>query len=375
MNRMIAAFLSTIMFASTPLFGNCSDNQMLQYPELVMEDSILDDQVIYLLESEVTDTINIEEWNLFVDSGGIIVVTNEKDVQNDIANLLEFPVSIAAEDNAEEDNAEANLVDLATLYYRYGDGLSGVCLVRANENADSEEIIEEAIYDIKQRQAETDNTPQIEMFGMPRSSSYTSRTIGICEVRNTDYPYGRFDASYEVFTVQEYNDRDYYIIKAVINGYPGSDLADTNSNYEEKYQGENMNVVMESTTSSVTVDRYGPETTTSSSTYSVNIGGSFSPDTGLINAWGLSYSRNRENKKITATGSPSLREWDVKLSGSVQKVLCTFEPGITFVCPSNKTAIDVSVTGEYKIDAWDTSPYYIDFSKTIECTPTNAEFQ
>lgn len=123
------------------------------------------------------------------------------------------------------------------------------------------------------------------------------------DVTTTREPKGKLNSNYKVYTVQDYSQRDYYIIKATVTGYPGCVLG---AAYESKYQGEGMYVNIGTSTTSVTVDDYGPsrDIASGSSSYGVSLDGSFDGEDFTVQ-FGLNYTKlfNTTDTTVSTTGT------------------------------------------------------------------------
>lgn len=323
---------------------------------------IHDGAILQLTEDEIPTFEEIKDENDgiyqdFLNDGGIIVLLKNGGTAS-LDEALEIPFTAATIDmsNDEENVIIDEGIDVATIYYMHR-GAFGVHEI----NIGSEEefdyaIVEEVIDGIREKQ-------ENEMITM---ASDTGTYLGERDYTYTRQPKGKLNASYQFYTVQDYYSKDYYIVKANVTGMPGANLG---SPYEKKYQGEEMNVSISSSSTSVTRDAYGPSRTIGSSSYSVDIGASF--DKNIIFNLGLSYSRNIEDTDIDVSLTPSGAEWDVTLKSQAQKYAFNFEPGITFDCPSNKASISISTYSSYTLDSWDTAREVISLSKTFTAYPNS----
>ena len=316
-----------------------------------------------------------EQVKSFLKNGGIIVDTrigNHQSIAEDFG--IAFSVAANVESRSASDDSGK---DIATLYYKYGNGIDGVYIINigSNDVVDQDALISEAIGEIRERQdasdviaAETINVGASETA----ESTYTAKVLGTFDVTTTREPKGKLNASYKVYTVQNYSQKDYYIIKATVTGYPGCVLG---SAYESKYQGEGMYVNIGTSTTSVTVDAYGPsrDIASGSDSYGVSLGGSFDGEK-FTGEFGLNYTKtfNTTDTTVSTTGTTTSRAWDVQLDGDAQETFFDFSPGVTFDCPYNKTSVAISVYASFDLDSWNTSAETIYSDRIITCTGSAA---
>lgn len=147
-------------------------------------------------------------------------------------------------------------------------------------------------------------------------------------------------------------------------GMPGCDLGGA---YETKYQGEDLDVTLSTSSSSVTVDDYGPERVANTGSVGVNVGGTLGEDISL--ELGLSWTQNTTDTNIDVSVSTSGVTWNTALSGGAQKAAFTFKPGINFQCPSNKSSVSVTANASYTLDSWDSGREEISLNKSFTCYP------
>lgn len=332
-------------------------------------DSGMVENIVFLTDDEAS-IIDGEAYAAFLDNDGIIVVTH--DTENPIALEEQLGIPFSLEEISNESEVDAG-VDIATLYYEYGEGLKGTYIINiGNEDiVDEDALIDEAVMSIRERQ--TEQNGQTNEVATVASNGYSDISLGTLTVSTVRKPKGKLVGTFEIFTVQEYNDRDYYIVKSTVTGYPGCCLADSDDAYGSSYQGEGMEVCYSTPSSSTTVDTYGPAGTINSGSYSVDLGVSFTPEEILSFNWGLSYTREFLDTTISCTGSTTERTWDVTIRSSAQEQIAMFEPGVTFVCPSTKGYIDIGIYGAYDIDSWITAVETISFDRTMRCSSADAE--
>lgn len=325
-------------------------------------------QSIFYLESTAIDTINnLDLLNNFVNNGGIIVVDNN-DIALSLCQTLNMNIEPEFFFSSTKTNSESN-VDIATLYYKFADGLDGIYTINAKNSISSLEkdnLISEAINEIHIEQRSYSNSG-IQTL----STNDTGKTLGSLTVTTTCFPKGKIKATYTFFTVQDYNGHDYYTVKANIYGYPGATLYSSDSNYKSKFKGLSLNNSFETSTSSVSIDSYGPHRTIQSSSYTVSVGASFENITSATFDANFSYTKNIEDTSIEATSTTKLAQWEVSLSGDARKQSINFVPATTFVCPETKGNITISVSSDYVLDSWDTFKETISINRNVKCTPSS----
>lgn len=316
-----------------------------------------------------------EQLKAFVESGGIVIDTGTGNSQS-VSEELGITCSISENlgmDNVSNDPGK----DIATLYYKYGDNIDGVYIINVGTNdvVNQDALINEAIGVIRARQS-SNNVKAEETITVDTTetaaSTYTAKILGTFDVTTTREPKGKLNASYKVYTVQNYSEKDYYIIKATVTGYPGRVLGD---NYESKYKGKGMSVNIGTSTTSVTVDAYGPsrDIATGTTSYGVSLGTSFTNEE-FVTQFGLNYtaSFNTSDTTVSTTGTPTSRKWNVTLEDDAQTTFFDFSPGVTFDCPYNKSSVNISVYASYDLDSWNTFKETISSDRIITCTPSTA---
>lgn len=319
-------------------------------------------EVVWITNSDI-DTFDAildtspEVIDNFFDSQGILVVTgNNTDESLNLEEKLNLPVTAADTELAFASNDDAIIdpgIDIATIYYKHGNVFSVHEInVGSNDTVDRNALIEEVISEVKDNQAQ------------PIATRASGSLIGEKDYTYTREPKGKMTAYYDVYTVQNFNSRDHYIIKANVTGMPGCDLGGA---YETKYQGEDLDVTLSTSSSSVTVDDYGPERVANTGSVGVNVGGTLGEDISL--ELGLSWTQNTTDTNIDVSVSTSGVTWNTALSGGAQKAAFTFKPGINFQCPSNKSSVSVTANASYTLDSWDSGREEISLNKSFTCYP------
>lgn len=318
------------------------------------------DSVMYI----TANNYDAEQLNVFMEQGGIIVSKSDSPTIN---KELNTSISLITEKEDTLTNTDSGK-DIATLYYKYGNGLDGIYVINIGENDQVNEtnLINEAISEIRDRQITYSYDAEL------TASNKSATALGVFDATYTRIPKGKLNVSYKIFTVQDYLSRDYYIVKATVNGMPGCVLSKTNSDYESKYQGKGMEVSIGTPTTSTTLDEFGPLRTINSTTYTVDIGGQLSDNGGFSINGGWSYSRTIVDTDIDAEFTTTLASWDVTLRSEAQETSFPFYPAATFDCPSSKTQIKINIYASYDLDSWNTLSETISLNRTITCKPSSA---
>lgn len=248
-------------------------------------DEEVENEIIEMFDYELMAKENISDLNEHMGNMGILVVRHTNYSNYQIATKLNMSVTVTEQENSLDD---------ASLFYAYGDGKQGTYIINTPTNSVTviDEMITEAIEIIRNRQI-TYQANQI-------NDSNSAVSLGIVEVTTAVAPKGKLRASYEVFTVQDYHELDFYVVKANIAGLPGCVLAGSNSEYNRAYEIENLTAEISTPTSSTTLDAYGPHRTIGSSSYSVDVSMSVDSDDTIGITGGWSYSRNIEDTDINA---------------------------------------------------------------------------
>ena len=293
----------------------------------------------------------------FFNSQGILVITgNGEAAPMSLDEQLNLPVTtdsgqiLASNDNTIVDPG----VDIATIYYKHGDIFSVHEInVGSNDTVDRNLLINEVLDEVRDNQSQ------------PIVTRASSSLIGEKDYTYTREPKGKMTAYYDIYTVQNYNCKDHYIIKANVTGMPGCDLG---GSYETKYHGDNLGVALSSSSSSVTVDDYGPERVANSGTIGINVAGTIAKEPSLN--LGFSWTQNTTDTSIDVSVSTSGVTWDTTLKKNAKKAAFTFKPGINLQCPSNKSSISVTTNASYTLNSWDTLQEKISLNKSFTCYPT-----
>ena len=296
-----------------------------------------------------------ETVDSFFNSQGILVVTgNETAEPMNLEERLNLPVR-------EEDTAPALTasdetivdpgIDIATIYYKHGDVFAvHEVNIGSDDAVDRNALVEDVLTEVRENQTQ------------PVATYSDGYLIGEKDYTYTREPKGKLTAYYDIYTVQNYNSKDHYIVKATVDGMPGCILG---GSYDTKYQGEDLDVTISSSSSSVTIDDYGPERIAGSTSVGVNIGGTLGKEMSV--QLGLSWTFNVKEVDIDVSKSTSSVTWNSTLKNGAQKTTFTCKPGVNFQCPSNKESISVTTKASYTLDSWDTSREEISLNKTFTC--------
>lgn len=355
MKKTLVLLLAVIMLGSAVMTGQLPVHAATGEVNSNVEDASIIDITDSELMSMESATSLIEHMN----NMGIIVIRHSEYTNSQIASKLNMSMTIREQESGDT-------YDAASLYYTYGAGKKGVYIINVQTSNTSgiDDLITEAVGIIQERQA----TSQIAMV----DNTTSAESLGMVDVTTTIEPKGKLRASYEIFTVQNYHELDFYVVKANISGLPGCVLASDNSNFKKAYQIENMSATISTPTTSTTLDAYGPHRTIESSSYSVDIGLSIDSDETIGISGGWSYSRNIEDTDIDASCTDKKASWDVTLRDEAQKTSFTFEPSASFKCPYNKASIEINVSASCVFDSWFAFEETASYNRTIVCTPTSA---
>lgn len=363
MKKGMCALLVCLLIMSIPMAvsASMSIDETTEESSPKISEELSSENVLYVSDGS-NDVAELKE---FMSNDGIVVVMHEDNNVAVLEEKLGFPFQVETIVNAENDDASGK--DIASLYYSYGNGLNGIYIINVgvDDNTQTSELIAEAIDDIRTKQNGENSDVEL------AASSGSAVSLGSIDIVTTREPKGKLQASYQVFTVQDYQERDHYIVKAKLNGIPGCILAEDNSNYESKYQGEGLHCTMSTSTNSVTIDTAGPGSTESASSYTVEIGGQWAQEGGFSISGGFSYTKSIADINIAHNRTSNKATWDLDINRDAQKRTCSFEPAATFECPSTKTSVSILLIASYDLDSWDTFSETISSSRTVTCTASS----
>lgn len=379
MKKLFSALLATVLVL-TPITVTAQYNEKELNQNVSLSDVYADDyfsKCVLTLNSSDLNTMknNMDSLKSFIHNGGIIVVNNDNDIDNTVSLCQDLNMqfepeffSSDTETNSEISNAD-NGNDIVTMYYNYGNGLSGIYVINTQTDISNTEkvvLIAEAIDDIH-----TTQNAYSDSLAQQLSSNSSGKTLGSFTVTTTCLPKGKLKATYIFYTVQDLDGKDYYTAKANVVGYPGATLSSSNSNYKSKYKGLSLNTLIKTTTSSVTVDSYGPLILDKTSSYTVSVGESFNANSGTTFGADFEYTKNITDADIEATSTTKQAQWDISLSSTARTKSITFVPAITFDCPASKASVDISCSSKYVLDSWDTFKETVSVSRNVTCKSTN----
>ncbi len=345
---LIVSLVLSMALGSTTVFAKTNEEY---------EDSSTSNvQVVTVTDVELMNMTNVENLTNHIDDSGIVVVRHSKYTNSQIASKLKMALTITEQGESQ---------DIASIYYTYGGGKQGIYIISGNESEtlDIDGLIAEGISIIQDRQANR-STQSI-------NSIDSATSLGFVDVTTAVEPKGKLRASYEIFTVQNYHDLDFYIVKANISGLPGCVLASDNGNYKKAYQIEELSATISTPTTSTSLDAYGPHRTIDSSSYSVDVGLSVDSEGTIGISGGWSYSRNIEDTDIDASCTDKKAYWDITLEDDAQKNSFTFEPSASFKCPYNKASVQIDVSASCVFDSWFAFEETVSLNRTIICTPSS----
>lgn len=290
--------------------------------------------------------ISKEKLNSLLGKGYILISKDDDGEKNkhSLSEILNLPFVVLDTKHSDKDK----LKNLATLYYRFGNEKKGTYVITGTSSENLNESIDEAISDIRNEQNKYYKSSKL-------SSSSTLDTflgtlnINLISVR----PKGTLKVKYDLYTIQERDAYDYYIVKAICTGNPGKVLYKENKNYSTLYKGKKMEVRINTTTTDALTDSYGPESTNNANSYTVNLGGGLQgikkKDLSVGLQGSFSYTRSINNTQISANVTNKTAKWTLKLSHEAQKQTCKFEPAVTFNCPQQKKSIDLVMETTYTV--------------------------
>ncbi len=362
MKRKIVVLFSLILIVCTigACFTSC-DIQTTPSPSLEEVVQKYSEKILEINDSELMNMNEITHISDFLCSSGILIVHHNYYTSISTSAKLQFPLSMT-------NDKDKNIIDLATIYYMYGNNDYGVFVVSGTENQSNnlDALIIEAIETVLYRQS---LHPVVTV-----ADNNTADSLGLVDVIVAVEPKGKLRASYEIFTILDYHDLDFYIIKANITGLPGCILSADNANYKKAFQIENLSTTISTPTTSTTIDAYGPHTTSiESSSYSVDIGISVDNEGSLAISGGWNYTREIINTGIESYCTEKKATWDVTLKKDTQKSSFTFEPTASFKCPYNKSSVEIYATSSCIFDSWYSLSETVTLERTIICTPSSLD--
>lgn len=343
------------------------------------------EDVRYITDEELDESTDYEEYSNYIHEGGIIVVKHETldpvMIGNELGMALEFE-TFNTEDLETQVSKSGHTIPLsitvATLYYEYGNGKKGSYRVNvsANNLDKVDYVIDNVINEIHKRQNNYEEATTV--MSVDDESVYATH-LNTLDTVNYCSPKGTLNASYKLYSLEDYMGEDFYIIKARYDGTPGCVLADSSNesvaeDFDSQYQGEWLYTSIETPTTSVAVDDYGPESTVNSTSYSVDISGSIDTSKVLGFSTGFNWSRSISDVDITANRYSDCAEWDLDLSWAAHTRTITFEPGVTFDCPTGKTYLYFDVYAAYTTDSLLSLEEDIVIDERIRCTISSAVF-
>lgn len=367
MKKLISLCLMCTMILatfSTPTYAN-SENGMKGIPLNQEFDNVIEisNDQIELIDNVIDSTPDLID-DFFKTDGIIIVRGDETTPPIRLDEKLELPVrqdSVPMALNSNDDLSEVG-VDIATIYYQQGN-VMGVHEINVDSDSvgTSDSVINEVVNEIRANQADPSQS-------MEQARSLDSNElIGEKNYTVVRSPRGKMTAYYDIYSVQNHNTQDYYIVKANITGMPGADLG---GSYETKYKGETLDVIMDTSSTDIILEAFGPERSVTNSSIGIELGGSIEEDK-ITGSGSLSYTHYFDDTEVDVSVRSPEVEWNVSMSGDAKESAAIFKPGINFGCPQNKSSIRVSTSADYTVDSWNTLPYVISLNKTFTCYPTS----
>lgn len=164
---------------------------------------------------------------------------------------------------------------------------------------------------------------------------------------------GDVSVAYEVSTVQGVDNYDYYVVHGYIDATPGRAL------YGNKYDADILTTSLSTSTSGANLYKTGPNTLSETTSYTVDIGFTFSKEDGLVGGANFSWDRSIPDVDINKTVKSSKEcEWEVDICdwASAAQDTLSFEPGGTFRVAESNNRLSVCGYTEFTVDAWNESP-------------------
>ena len=333
--------------------------------------------VTQVTAADLNEELDFDALTNVINKNGIVIIDGAPNEV--IFDELDFPFSVSSVTSRPNSiNFQGSTVDpgvdVATIVYGYGHGEKGIAVINVGSGDKLDDRwLEDVLLDVQELQHMTIISNS--SIAPTRSEQYDdAKRIGQVSLYAIREPKGKLVATYTIYTLQGFYEQDFYTVESTVTGYPGANLVDDNTNYEEKYQGEGMSVEFSSGTSSTEVDTYAPERDKQSGSYSFQVGNSFDGKTMSV-SWSHTVSFDLKDTIIDVSGSNSRRTWDLTIKDPAQATLCTFQLPITFNCPETKSSITIDTLATYDLDSWNTFPETISIERSIKCTPNSADKQ
>jgi hypothetical protein len=191
------------------------------------------------------------------------------------------------------------------------------------------------------------------------AADYNWKLVESNQVAEYSVPYGISRLNYNIKkAVVENGSFDHFeSLGSSTQVNPGAQLCSSNSNYECKYQVENIHIVHQPNTTNLyssTMIEHKPVNTGSSGSSSFDIGAGYGKD-GITTSVSYSFSQNWTSISVT-DNSNSYGSWDYAITGDTQKQVVTVEAGSIHIYPENYLSATAGLAATVTFDSWNTYP-------------------
>lgn len=348
---IVVALIATGVLCSILFIKEDEQDYIIEAPSLdytAQEDAAHAKEFATFKASDFLTPESIVQAKELFDSGKILVVKNDIEASPSICSALGIPFDVGSL------NPYGNANDIATIYYKHNDGKSGLYIVNAADDysdTEKEYFVVRAIND----------TPCSPATVLPYSSA---ESMGTLTVFTASKEKGECKTTYEFFSLQDYNESDYYTVIARAEGYPGAALSVENAAYNSKFKGVGFETSIGSDTSSVTVASHEYNRPVDFGSYLVNNGVYFYKDNDDPNI--------PENTLVAGvTGNTQSRIFTADIKNDARKEAFSYVCAVTFECPYNKSALEISLQTDYELDSWDTRKETVSIDRTVKITAPN----
>ncbi len=342
MKKFLSIILTLQLFFTICCFSGNAETINLSNSQLAYNDK----RVIDIDNALSSNSISDKKLKKLLTKGYILINKDDNNEKNKkpLSDTLHLPFVVF--DTKPSDKNQ--LKNLATLYYRFGNEKNGTYVITGSSGENLDEAIDEAISDIRKEQKEHPISAYLS------SSSTVDTFLGTLNMNLISVrPKGTLKVKYDVYTIQNRDAYDYYIVKANCTGNPGKVLYKENKNYSKLYKGKKMVVRINTPSTDALTDSFGPESSNNAKSYTVNLGGGLQglkkSQLSLGLQGSVSYSRSINNTQISANVTNKTAEWTLKLSSDATKQTCFFEPTVTFNCPKEKKSVDLVLETTYTV--------------------------
>lgn len=361
--------VAVVMLVAQIITGNISSELANGVNHNYIDDTMLKEISFAEVKDEDTEVLYVNEKNIdtFMDTdkahkgiiddflnrnGALVVYGSSPSVHENVEDVLDVKVKEVQPATSGGD------VKVATIYYKKGNVLATYEInVDKTDDIDTDKCIEEALSTIESES----QTPQV------AAATTAMELIAYKTYTYIREPKGELRVIYKVYTLQNVEGLDFYVVQAEVTGLPGADLG---GDYETQYEGEKMSVNISTPTSGMSHKKSGPNDTTNKTQVTVNIEGAFNTiEKDVTISGGLSWTFDTENVKIDKTIDAPTVNWDLVLSGNAQKHEYNFEPAVVYTCPQAKSSVKFDTYASYTLDSLWTAQEKIALDKSFTCTP------